>query len=65
MLFKSVFVAYLMVCLAAIMGILWGGCDARHSTEVMSVMRAYTEGQVEAKTEACTRGTTTATTTAG
>ena len=50
MLFKPVFVAYLMVCLAAIMGTLCVGCDARRSTGAsMSVMRAYTDAQVEAK----------------
>ena len=49
-LFKSVFVAYLIVCLAAIMSILCVGCNVRQSTGAgMSVMRAYTEGQVEAK----------------
>ena len=50
MLSKSVIVAYLMVCLATIMGILCGGCDARRSTGAgMSVMRAYTDAQVEAE----------------
>ena len=47
-LFKSVFVAYLIVCVA-IMGILCVGCDVRRSTGVgMSVMKADTEAELKA-----------------
>ena len=49
-LFKSVFVAYLIVCLAAIMSILCVGCNVRQSTGAgMSVIRAHTEAELKSK----------------